>query len=117
MGTTNNNMIFDKVTLLGLLALSSSLIQADNAGSIRHSSSRGLLVSCGGHDSPSCADCGDNASYCNGECEWITDECIVIGKAVSCGGHDASSCAKCGDNASYCNGECEWTADECKPKN
>jgi len=92
-------------------------------------------VSCGGIDAPSCTDCGDNASFCNGECEWIADECKlknqsaapsdetpnspVIGgrQLVSCGGHTTTSCADCGEHAYSCNGECEWLADKCKPKN
>jgi len=85
------------------------------------------LVSCGGYNAPSCADCGDNVSFCNGECEWIADKCKlknqsaapaaspVIGatQLVSCGGHNATSCAECGDNASFCNGECKWIGNVC----
>ena len=35
-------------------------------------------VSCGGHEAKSCAECpqGNGANWCNGDCQWINDECI-----------------------------------------
>ena len=35
-------------------------------------------VSCGQHNAGSCAGCpqGNGASWCNGDCQWIDDQCI-----------------------------------------
>lgn len=104
-------------------------------GSIRRSSSR-LLVSCGGHDASACQQCGTNDSFCNGDCEWIVNECKpkTLGvpdpsptkeevptpspsdMTINYGGADASTCQECGPNESCCNGDCEWIANECKLK-
>ena len=37
-------------------------------------------VSCGGHNAPNCSACpqGHGASWCNGDCGWINDECINV---------------------------------------
>ena len=34
-----------------------------------------LDVSCGGHRAATCGDCGDGASYCNGDCDWEYGQC------------------------------------------
>ena len=35
-------------------------------------------VSCGGHFAESCPDCpqGNGASWCNGDCKWLSGQCI-----------------------------------------
>ena len=85
-------------------------------------------VSCGGHYALNCVDCpqGNGASWCNGDCTWITDQCtetLTTGAisstistiSLSCGGHYASSCENCpqGNGASWCNGDCNWINDQC----
>ena len=75
-------------------------------------------VSCGGHYALNCVDCpqGNGASWCNGDCTWITDQCTeTLTTDVSCGGHSASSCQDCpqGNGASWCNGDCNWINDQC----
>lgn len=32
-------------------------------------------VVCGGHTAPTCAECGDSAGWCNGECAWRQEAC------------------------------------------
>merc|ERR1719221_1148557 len=69
---------------------------------------------CGGHMAWNCASCPHGASGCNGDCEWVNNECVAKDRTqVDCGGgHSASHCASCpqgkGDGASWCNGECKW---------
>ena len=75
-------------------------------------------VSCGSHYALNCVDCpqGNGASWCNGDCIWITDQCTeTLTTDVSCGGHSASSCQDCpqGNGASWCNGDCNWINDQC----
>ena len=85
-------------------------------------------VRCGGHYALNCVDCpqGNGASWCNGDCTWITDQCTetlttgAISSTIStislnCGGHYASSCENCpqGNGASWCNGDCNWINDQC----
>jgi len=43
----------------------------------------GSQVSCGGHYADSCSDCpqGNGASWCNGDCIWYNDQCILTGDA------------------------------------
>ena len=38
-------------------------------------------VSCGGHYAISCSECpqGNGASWCNGDCEWLNEECTLKG--------------------------------------
>lgn len=73
-------------------------------------------VSCGGHSASSCAMCGQEPSFCNGDCIWSRDMCINKARRVSCGGHSAATCATCGDDPSWCNGDCEWFGDVCMAK-
>ena len=75
-------------------------------------------MSCGNHYATTCVDCpqGHGASWCNGDCTWITDQCTeTLTTDVSCGGHSASSCQDCpqGNGASWCNGDCNWINDQC----
>lgn len=39
-------------------------------------------VSCGSHNAISCSGCpqGNGASWCNGDCEWLNEECTPKGK-------------------------------------
>ena len=39
-----------------------------------------ISVSCGGHYAESCEDCpqGNGASWCNGDCNWINDQCVLV---------------------------------------
>ena len=36
-------------------------------------------VSCGGHDAGSCEECpqGNGAYWCNDECQWVNNKCIL----------------------------------------
>ena len=38
-------------------------------------------VSCGGHHAPSCYECpqGHGESWCNGDCNWINNQCVTVG--------------------------------------
>ena len=38
-------------------------------------------VSCGNHNAISCSECpqGNGFSWCNGQCEWLNEECIWKG--------------------------------------
>ena len=38
----------------------------------------GAGVSCGGYSAHSCVDCpqGHGASWCNGDCEWVNEQCV-----------------------------------------
>ena len=78
----------------------------------------GTPVSCGLHNATSCSQCpqGHGASWCNGDCLWLREQCIYSPpNFVSCGGHYAASCSECpqGNGASWCNGDCIWADDEC----
>ena len=85
-------------------------------------------MSCGNHYATTCVDCpqGNGASWCNGDCTWITDQCtetLTTGAisstistiSLSCGSHYASSCEDCpqGHGAAWCNGDCNWINDQC----
>ena len=39
-------------------------------------------VNCGNHNALSCSECpqGYGPSWCNGDCEWVNEECIYKGK-------------------------------------
>jgi len=37
---------------------------------------RAGMVSCGGHEVPTCGDCGGGEGWCNGDCSWYGGECI-----------------------------------------
>ena len=36
-----------------------------------------LVVSCGGHDAGTCANCpqGNGPNWCNGDCQWLNGQC------------------------------------------
>ena len=42
-------------------------------------------MSCGNHNAKSCLECpqGNGANWCNGDCEWLNEECAPKGKYVS----------------------------------
>ena len=44
----------------------------------------GSQVSCGGHYADSCSDCpqGNGASWCNGDCIWSDNQCILTGGKI-----------------------------------
>ena len=78
----------------------------------------GTPVSCGLHTATSCSQCpqGHGASWCNGDCLWLGEQCIYRPpNSVRCGGHYAPSCSECPqeNGASWCNGDCIWADDEC----
>jgi len=76
-------MIFRKSYILLLFSLLLGVTEADNGGSIRHSSSSELSVGCGGENAPTCAECGPDGSFCNGECEWVTDKCKLKNQSAA----------------------------------
>lgn len=45
-----------------------------------HQQGLALTVSCGGHAASSCRECpgGNGGDWCNGECQWINNECITL---------------------------------------
>lgn len=51
---------------------------------------RRAKVSCGRHQAASCAECpqGNGASWCNGECVWYEDECILGATLATSSIHD-----------------------------
>jgi len=98
----------------------------------------GETVSCGAHETATCADCVSGAcdnkaddnqchvsAWCNGDCVWETDGCVAsTTKGKSCGQHQAASCESCppsgvDDKSRFCNGDCTWDEEDnsCKDKN
>lgn len=98
----------------------------------------GETVSCGAHQTASCAECVSGAcdnkaddnqchvsAWCNGDCVWESDACKAsTTKGKSCGQHQAASCESCpptgvDDQSRFCNGECKWDEGDnsCKDKN
>lgn len=85
-------------------------------------------VLCGGHRALVCAGCpqGHGMSWCNGECQWKNQQCIMQSESppctpqgVSCGNHRADSCADCPGpqfSSAWCNGECSWRQNSCREK-
>lgn len=43
------------------------------SGQVARLSTTGV-ISCGGHQTDACLDCGTSASYCNGDCKWLKHE-------------------------------------------
>ena len=39
-----------------------------------------ISLSCGGHYASSCENCpqGNGAYWCNGDCNWINDQCVLV---------------------------------------
>lgn len=95
-------------------------------------------VSCGAHETATCADCVSGAcdnkaddnqchesAWCNGDCVWESDACKAsTTKGKSCGQHQAASCESCppsgvDDKSRFCNGDCTWDEEDnsCKDKN
>lgn len=95
-----------------------------------------IEVSCGHHFAASCSACteGNGAMWCNGDCIWYNDECMlksVVRRTrledksprqnndketdVSCGRHRARRCSECpqGNGAGWCHGDCIWFEGEC----
>jgi len=92
----------------------------------------GVVVSCGGHSAPSCAECPNvngidrGQGWCNGVCFWNFDanicEDVMPPNQVSCGGHSAPSCTTCPYDGyknfmgeGWCNGDCRFTNNQCFP--
>ena len=64
-------------------------------------------VSCGGHFADFCADCpqGHGEIWCNGDCRWVNEQCIIIPKNSLIGDgvcNDEMNTAEC----SYDGGDC-----------
>jgi len=62
-------------------------------------------VSCGGHSAATCADCpqGNGAAWCNGECTWENNACVV--PSLMCTPTiQTSSCADCPSGEEGCTG-------------
>merc|ERR1712060_485842 len=74
-------------------------------GSCSHSKTH---VSCGGHQSPSCALCpdGHGESWCNGDCDWWHGECMLTRDA------DNAICSS-KTSGTTCLGECAWSNGGC----
>ena len=59
--------------------------------------------------------------WCNGDCSWINEQCVLSTALVSCGQHSAIDCSQCpydGDtwvSEGWCNGDCHWVDQECLP--
>mmetsp|Transcript_14881 Transcript_14881/g.30968 ORF Transcript_14881/g.30968 Transcript_14881/m.30968 type:complete len:294 (+) Transcript_14881:39-920(+) len=79
-------------------------------------------VSCGGHMALLCSRCvesqpaEDAASFCNGDCRWTGEKCVLRGdRLINCGGHRAKSCARCpdGHGGGWCHGDCMWLSEKC----
>jgi len=71
-------------------------------------------VSCGGHRAKTCAECPgpkNIGGWCNGDCQWRSNECLDRpDPVVSCGGDiPAKSCDKCPRGGSGCGfTDCVW---------
>ena len=88
---------------------------------------RTIIVSCGQHSAIDCSRCpyyGDtwvSEGWCNGDCSWINEQCVLSTTLVSCGQHYAIDCSQCpyaGDtwvSEGWCNGDCQWVDQECLP--
>ena len=84
-------------------------------------------MSCGQHSAVDCSQCpydGDtwaSEGWCNGDCSWINEQCVLSTSLVSCGQHAAIECSLCpydGDtwvSEGWCNGDCHWLDQECIP--
>ena len=77
----------------------------------------GINFNCGNHRASTCAECGNNASWCNGECEWSDEQGGICQSKpttkaltkVNCGDHNADTCFQCTKEVSNkCGGDCYW---------
>merc|ERR1712129_384537 len=64
-------------------------------------------VLCGGHQAPSCDLCpsGNGASWCDGDCHWSSESCILIS--------DLSDPCVANDEVNTCTGYCAWSDGTC----
>merc|ERR1712129_314334 len=64
-------------------------------------------VLCGGHQAPSCDLCpsGNGASWCDGDCHWSSESCILIS--------DLSDPCVVNDEVNTCTGDCAWSDGTC----
>jgi len=62
-------------------------------------------VSCGGHRAADCASCpqGNGAAWCNGDCQWLDNQCSLNVKYCGQNGATAVNCITCGTDAATCN--------------
>merc|ERR1711865_72070 len=77
---------------------------------------------------------GHGATWCHGDCLWITGQCVDRMRVrrleasaafsgeesgeqpeVSCGNHNATRCSECPQDSgsTWCHGDCVWLDEEC----
>ena len=120
--TNNVDIIFhsdDIGTRTGFLAIWSATTEPPTT--------RTRLLSCGQHSAIDCSQCpydGDawvSEGWCNGDCSWINEQCVLSSTIVSCGQHYAIDCSLCPYNGDtwvsegWCNGDCHWVDQDCLP--
>lgn len=73
-------------------------------------------VSCGNHQADTCEGCpqGNGAAWCNGECLWWNDNCVLRSDFGEC---TAVTCNICGLDQCQSESSCEWmtTTNLCRP--